>query len=245
VVKAVSKHSADQFLDGLITVLQPVDGYRAAVDSVLLAAAIPAKPKQAVLELGCGAGVVFMCLAARVANLAIAAVEIQHDLAAIATRNAKTIASGACLVVRGDIHRLPAGIKANSFDQVFANPPFHDAKGHSPSPRRGKNLAHAAADFTPWIKAAHGRLKHRGILTMIIRADRLDEVLAGLAGKFGGIEIIPLWPKAGTPAKRVIVRARKDAKTPLALMPGLTLHDISGGYTTAANNILRDAGALG
>jgi tRNA1(Val) A37 N6-methylase TrmN6 len=49
--------TTDGFLGGRLTIAQPVAGYRAAADPVLLAAAVQARPGQAVLDLGCGAGV--------------------------------------------------------------------------------------------------------------------------------------------------------------------------------------------
>jgi tRNA1Val (adenine37-N6)-methyltransferase len=42
----------DAFLGGRITLEQPTKGYRAGVDPVLLAASVPARAGQSVLELG-------------------------------------------------------------------------------------------------------------------------------------------------------------------------------------------------
>ena len=80
--------TTDDFLGGLVSVIQPRKGYRAGVDAVLLAASIPAKPGQQVLELGCGVGVASLCLAARVPDLTMTGVELQSDYAALALQNA-------------------------------------------------------------------------------------------------------------------------------------------------------------
>ena len=77
---------------------------------------------------------------------------------------------------------------------------------------------------------------------MIHRVDRLDDLLAALAGRFGGIVVFPLWPKAGRDAKRLIVTARKGVRSPLRLSAGLVLHDEAGGYTKEADAVLRGAG---
>jgi tRNA1(Val) A37 N6-methylase TrmN6 len=79
---------------------------------------------------------------------------------------------------------------------------------------------------------------------VIHRADRLDEVLAGLAGRAGAVVVIPLWPKAGEAAKRVVVQARRGARTPLRLAPGVVLHQADGSATPAAQALLRDGQAL-
>ena len=55
---------------------------------------------------------------------------------------------------------------------------------------------------------------------------------------------MPLWPKAGRAAKRVIVRARRGSRAPLRLLPGLVLHEADGRYTRAAEDVLRRGAAL-
>jgi len=79
---------------------------------------------------------------------------------------------------------------------------------------------------------------------MIHRADFVDKIVQGLGKKFGQIEIIPLWPRAGDPARRVIVRALKDRRSPAKIHPGIILHNEDGSYTAAADWILRKGEAL-
>ena len=95
-----------------------------------------------------------------------------------------------------------------------------------------------------WIDCAHEALKSNGTLTLIHRADQIDKIIQGLGKRFGAVEIIPLYPKAGQPAKRVIVRAVKHRKTPATLHAGLTLHQDNGAYTDAAERVLRSAEGL-
>jgi len=78
----------DRFLNGRITVAQPVSGFRAGHDSLLLAAAVPAEPNSSVLELGSGAGVASLCLAARVPDIRITGIEIDPELVRLANENA-------------------------------------------------------------------------------------------------------------------------------------------------------------
>jgi len=95
-----------------------------------------------------------------------------------------------------------------------------------------------------WLAFCLRMLRSRGSLCVIHRADRLDAILAALHGKAGAVEVIPLWPKAGQPARRVIVRALKGAKSPAILHPGLVLHHMDGTYTDAAQAVLRDGASL-
>lgn len=233
----------DKLLGGKVRLTQPRYGYRAAIDPVLLAAAVTAKPGQKVLDLGCGAGAAMLCLAARVPKLMITGVELHEAYFQLAVLNSDNNSGIAMFHVKhGDARKPSRSLAANSFDHVMANPPFHDSRSHDPSPRAAKNLAQAMSvdDLTAWIKSAHGRLKHRGVLTMIYRADGLPDALVAMKGKFGGITVLPLWPKAGVPAKRVLIRGIKDSKAPFIVLPGMILHENDGAYHHEIKAILSE-----
>jgi tRNA1(Val) A37 N6-methylase TrmN6 len=68
--------------------------------------------------------------------------------------------------------------------------------------------------------------------------------LAALAGAFGGIEILPVHPKPGHAAIRILVQAVKASRAPLSLLPGLVLADGSGKPTPQAEAVLREGAAL-
>jgi tRNA1(Val) A37 N6-methylase TrmN6 len=131
---------------------------------------------------------------------------------------------------------------------VLCNPPFLEAGTYMPSPdqARATALGHEGQEtaLKDWIDCAFHNLKNGGSLTMIHRADHVDKIVQGMGKRFGQIEIIPLWPRTGDPAKRVIVRAIKDRKTPAILHPGLVLHNPDGSYTVEAEKILRHGAML-
>ncbi len=58
--------SEDALLDGRLRLCQPAAGYRAAIDPVFLAAAVPGEAGSRVLDLGCGVGAAALCLLTRV-----------------------------------------------------------------------------------------------------------------------------------------------------------------------------------
>lgn len=238
---------ATKLLGGRVTMFQPEKGYRAAIDPVLLAAAVPAQAGQAVLELGCGTGAALLCLAARVPGLSVTGLEIQPFAADLARRGA--LASGLAdrvSVMDGDVTAPPDTLRPNSFHHIMANPPFWPTGRHTPSPSLHKAGSHGegAGDLAGFVQAALRLLKSRGTLTLIYPAERLDHLLSLLTGRFGDIRVLPLWPRAGVPAKRVIVSARRDARGPLSLLPGLVLHGEGQGYSPAVEAILRDAAPL-
>nr|WP_247878729.1 methyltransferase [Niveispirillum sp. SYP-B3756] len=235
-------------LGGRVKLYLPEKGYRAAIDPVLLAAAVPAEPGQQVLDLGCGAGAALLCLAARCADVALTGLDIQAD--AVRWAGAGIAAGGwadRARVVPGDVADIAAsGLAPNSFDHVMTNPPFWELGRHSASPVAGKAASHGegAGDLTGFIQAALRLLKSGGSLTVIFPAVRLASLLALMEGRFGDIAVLPLWPRAGVAAKRVIVQGRRDRKSPLRLLPGLVLHGPGQTYTPETEAILRDAAPL-
>lgn len=229
----------DMFLDGRVRVTQPQTGFRAGLDAVMLAAAVPATSGQTALELGSGAGTASLCLAARVAGLAATGVEIDDSLVALARDNAA--ANGAQVrFVPADIFHLPPELKRD-FDHVFCNPPFHGEGQASPDTARATALMDHGK-LSDWLRLGLQRTVSGGFFTAILRADRLNEALAALPER--GVCALPLWPRAGEVPKRVIVQARKGSGASFALLPGLVLHQDNGGWTNESEGVLRRGEAL-
>jgi tRNA1(Val) A37 N6-methylase TrmN6 len=244
---AANGASEDLLLGGRLRLRQPASGYRVAIDPIFLAAAVPAGPADAILDVGSGVGAASLCLAARVPGCRITGVEMQRDLVRLAGDNIVLNDLTARLsVMRGDLLALPPRLAPGAFDHVMANPPFLVSGSATAPGDAGKAAANleGEANLAAWVRVALAMVRARGSLTFIHRADRLDALLALLAGKAGEITLYPLWPGEGKPAKRIIVRARKGIASPTRLLPGMVLHEADGRYTAAADSVLRDAAAL-
>ena len=240
--------SDDKFLCGKLRLLQPLKGYRAATDPVLLAAACPAEPGQSVLDLGCGAGAAALCLGARVTNLALSGLELQPDYADLARRNA-TRNRIALEVVEGDLTAMPPTLR-REFDHVIANPPYY-APGGTPSPVPGRAVAmQVETPLAAWVDAASRRLRPGGWLTLISGADALPQVLAALGSKLGSAMVLPLAAREGRPALRILLRVKKGGRGKFRLLAPFVIHagPVHAGdresYTPAASAILRDGADL-
>lgn len=232
-------------LDGRVVFHQPARGYRAAIDPVLLAAAVPARAGQTVVDLGAGAGAATLCLASRVDNISVIGVERNPELAGLLARNAEANGWSArisvqCADIR-DTEPPPGGA-----DHVMANPPFRPARSGTAHAEDWHNAANIEDGLTlaDWAGIALACVRRKGSVTFVQHADRLGDLVATLDRLAGEIAVLPLWPKAGAAARRVIVRARKGVRGGSALLPGLVLHEADGSYTAAAQAILRDAGAF-
>jgi len=237
----------DTLMGGRVRLLQGQDGYRAAIDPVLLAASVPATHRQQVLELGAGGGAAALCLGMRVAGVRITGIELQADLVDLARQSADLNGLGDRVIFRvGDVLAPPRDLIAGSFDHVMANPPYLSASSGHPPPDPAKAMANVegAAVLVDWIDCAVAMVRDKGHLTFIHRADRIDEIIAALHGKLGAVTIVPLWPQPGKAAKRVIVQGRKGVASPSVMHPGIVLHGVDGGYTQAAEMVLKDGAAL-
>jgi tRNA1(Val) A37 N6-methylase TrmN6 len=241
----VDQTTEDRLLDGRVVLRQPRAGFRAAIDSVLLAAAVPAMAGQTVLEPGAGVAAAALCLAARLPDCRVVGLELQPALVRLAEQNIRlNRVAGAVAVMVGDLTRPPRELIPGRFDHVMMNPPFLAAgRTDVPAdPSRAVSHVEGKAGLSDWLEFALDMLRPKGSVTLIHRADRLDEALAALTGRAGEIVVFPLWPGRGDkPAKRVIIRARKDIATPLRLAPGLALHEADGGFTPRADAVLRGA----
>jgi tRNA1(Val) A37 N6-methylase TrmN6 len=251
VVEAVAA-SEDEFLGGRVKVLQPQTGHRAGIDAVLLAAAVPARAGEGVLDAGAGVGVTGLCLLARVPKLKVTAVERDASLCALAAANAaKNGVADSFSVVEADVTapaaRLMAkGLKREGYDHVIANPPFHLTGTVRPAPGAARASAHVMQEeaFEAWLRFLASFAAPKSRLTVIYRPDGVPTLFKLLERRFGEITIFPLFPKAGKAASRILLHGRKGSRAGLTLLPGLVLHHADGRYTEVAEAVLRGGEAL-
>jgi tRNA1(Val) A37 N6-methylase TrmN6 len=237
----------DGLLDRRIALQQPRRGYRAGDDAILLAAALPAKPGQTVLDVGAGVGAVSLCLAWRCPELNIRGLELQAELVTLAQNNIAANNMAARVgILRGDIRQPPPEIGQATFDHTICNPPFHVAGRASTPPDASKAIAHGEGE-TPledWLAFCLRRTVSGGTVTVIHRSERLGALLSGLRQGAGDMVIFPLWARRDRPAKRVIVQARVGGLGPDILHPGLCLLDGNGEDSEQARAVLREGAAL-
>jgi tRNA1(Val) A37 N6-methylase TrmN6 len=245
-----SELTCDRFLGGRISAFQPKSGYRAGVDPVLLAACVPVRSGESVLELGCGAGVASLCLASRVAGVQVSGVEVQPDYAELARKNADHNRIG-FEVHCADICALPRAVLARSFDHVIANPPYYLRQGGTIAQDPGRERA--LGEQTPlaeWVDVATRRLKPGGYLTFIQDAERIAGLLSAFDTRIGSLKMQPFAPRTGRDARLVVIQARKGGRGVSRLMAPLVMHEgpehVRDGesYTATIRAVLREGAAL-
>ncbi|MBI1685270.1 tRNA1(Val) (adenine(37)-N6)-methyltransferase [Caulobacter hibisci] len=243
-----SSVTEDRVLGGRVRLRQSAAGYRAGLDAALLAAACDVGEGERLIEAGCGVGGALLAAATRRPGARFVGLERDPTAAALARENAALNQLAERVeIVEGDVAAGFRAVGLPVFDAMISNPPFFDDPKALRAPAPEKSGAWMAdAGLAAWTAFALKAVREGGTITLIHRADRLADILALLAPKAGSFRIRPVQPFADTPAKRVLVRAVKTGKAPLALLPALVLHDREGGkHSVEAEAILRGEVALG
>lgn len=242
----MGESTEDSLVGGRVRLRQPrAGGLRAGLDAVLLAAMVPARPGDSVLEAGTGSGAALLCLAARVPGLALKAVERDPALAALAAGNAALNGLSA-EVVAGDVADLALARRLGPCDHAMANPPYWPGGTAPPAPGRAAATHEQGAALEQWAAFLAAGVRHGGRVALVLPAARFDAGCAALrAAGCGSVAMLPLWPRVGVAAKRVLLLARKGGRGPALVLPGLVLHQADGAWTPAAAAVLRDGAGLG
>ena len=206
---------------------------------------MPVVPGQRVLELGCGAGVVSLCLLSRIPGAAATGLEVQPRYAELARRNAR-LNRAELEVVTGSVADPPGTVTAAAVFHVCANPPYHRAGTAVPPTDRGR--AASVIEQVPlsaWVGLAVSVLPNDGWLTMILPAGRRDEFLGALPAAAGSIQVKPVLPQTGRPANRILFRVRKGGGRNVVQVPPLVLHGSDGNsYTEETEALLRNGDSV-
>jgi tRNA1(Val) A37 N6-methylase TrmN6 len=241
---------ADALLGGRVQLRQDQAGLRATIDPVLLAAAVPARVGEAVLEAGLGIGTASLCLLARVTGVRAVGLEQDATQAEAAAANAALNGWGDRFVaIAGEIGDRAAARAAAAhgpFAHAMANPPwFSGGTAPGDAARRAAKHAAGAPPLSAWVAFLARRVCPRGSVTVILPAAQLPEAFSAFAqAGIGSLAAFPLWPRHAEPARRVIVAGRKGGRAPCRILAGLVLHRADGRFTDEAEAILRHGEAL-
>ena len=236
--------TVDTLLGGRVTLLQPVRGFRASLDPILLATFV-ALPFGRFLDIGCGTGAVAFVLLARDAAATGVGVELQAPLSALAEEGRARNGWDARFEVRaGDVRAL--ALVAARFDLVVTNPPFRPVAEGRPSPHETRALSNheIALTLAAWADVAAGAVRPGGRVAAIFPADRAFELGAELRARdLVAARLRFVHPRAqDRPAGRVLVEAVRAGRAPLVVEPPLVVHGEDGERFTDETRAMLEEG---
>lgn len=242
----------DAFLGGRLTLSQPRSGFRAGSDSVLLGTAVSAGTGR-LLDLGAGVGTAG--LVALALGLAESADLIERDEATLelardniaANRLSERARALAVDILAKGAERKALGLMDNAYDTVIANPPYFGAGQGTRAPDATRaDARHMEANaLDTWVKCAASCAAPDGTAIFIYPAEGLADLLAAFDRRFGALTILPLSPRPGDAATRIILRGKKGSRAPLTLLATRALHGTEGNaYAPEFDAILRGEAVL-
>lgn len=231
---------------------QPRHGFRAGLDSVLLGAAVaPGSPW--LLDLGCGVGTAGLVAMSHWPDMVATLADRDEDILALTRDNAaangfaaRTTVLAVDVTAKG-AERHAAGLAENAYASVIANPPFFDAGAGTlagePGRAGARHMDPATLDL--WIKTAAGCATPGGEVIFVYPVESLSPLLAGFTQRFGAVTVLPLTPRPGLAATRVLVRAIKGSRAPLTMLASRALHGDEGrGFLPEFDAIFRGEARL-
>lgn len=166
-------------IDGKIKIIANPQLYRYTSDSIRLAKSVKATPKDKILDLCSGSGIIPLALASYT-RASIDSLELQYPLFDMARRSVEMNSlSDRIRVFNGD---LVGYTPTTTYDIVTCNPPYYKSKSGETRETETADIARHEIKCTlsDVVNTAEKSLKFGGKLYLLHKCERLSEVLSEL-----------------------------------------------------------------
>jgi len=224
----------DLMCNGL-KIIQGKKAYRFAIDSVLLANFVKAKPKDRIIDLGTGSGVIPLLLSAKTQARGIVGIELEHEAAERAKRGVEMNGLRERItIVEADLKNAAQIFGREIFNVVVSNPPYMRINEGKINPDAAIAMARheVAATLSDVVKAASELLCFGGRFFMVYRTLRLADALWEMKNRALEPKIIRfIHPKAGSAPNLFLIMAQKGGGPGVDVLPPLVVYNDDGSYT--------------
>jgi tRNA1Val (adenine37-N6)-methyltransferase len=228
-------YTTDTFFNGRIQVKQNRAGYRFSIDAVLLAYQAAPRSGDKVIDLGTGCGIISLIMAFRHPDITVCAVEVQEELAQVATANVKDNHLQDRITVLGaDMKTIKPDMTAGPVDLVVCNPPYRRPGSGRINPHNQRAVARheLKANLQDVIGSACRMLKPAGRFVAVYTAERTTDIFCQM--RTDSIEpkyIRTIHSNARSEAKLILIEGIKGGNPGLKIAPPLFVYDQNGDYT--------------
>lgn len=229
---------------GGLRIIQHPGRFPFGLDAVLLAHFAPVRRRDRVLDLGTGCGVIPLLLAARHPEAQITGLEIQAETAEMASRSVAL--NGLTERIRidcGDYRQVGRIYGHGQFDLVTINPPYREpSRGHvSPAAARATARHELSSTLADGVAAAAQAVRFGGRVAIVFLPERLAELMQHhQAQRLEPKRLRLVHPRAGRPAKLLLLEAVKGGGPGLTVEPPLLLYAEGSRFTTETQAIYDD-----
>ena len=219
-----------------LKIIQKNDGFCFGIDSVLLSDfARKIKNNSKVLDLGTGTGILGILLCAKTNLKQITGIEIQKDIADMATRSIQlNNLQGKFDILNCNITDIDKLLKIDSYDAIVTNPPYKKPNSGKINENKTKLISRheIEANLDDFIRISFKMLKDKGTLYMVHRAERIVDILSTMRKyKMEPKRIRFVYSNKNSESKLVLLEATKNAKPFVKIERPLYVYNENGDYT--------------
>lgn len=230
----------DERIDDLeydnLKIIQNKKEFCFGMDAVLLSDfAKEIKENSRILDLGTGTGILPILLSGKTINTKIVGIEIQKNMAEMATRSVKlNNLKNRIKIINEDIKNINNYFDKYYFDAIVTNPPYKKINSGLINENEGKLISRheVKCNLEDIIIVAKNMLKDKGILYMVHRPERIVDICELLRKYKIEPKLIKfVYPKINKEANLVLIKAIKNANKFLRVEKPLIVYKENGEYS--------------
>lgn len=216
-------------------IYQDTDTFCFGVDAVLLAnfAIKYINKNDNYIDLCTGSGVIPILIYAKKGNENIKAVEIDSEMCGVIKKSLDYNKIDNIEIINEDIKQLDKSLY-NKFDSLSVNPPYYKVNSGEVSINNKKSYARheILCDFEDVVKISSKLLKDKGKFFLVHRTSRFEEIMLTLNKyNFAVKDIMFIYPKKGKNSNLFLLKAVKNGKYGVNILPSMVMYDENNKYT--------------
>lgn len=216
-----------------LKIIQNPEWFCFGIDSILLSGFAKEIHKDSkILDLGTGTGILAILLSEKVENSKITGIEVQEEVAEMATRSVKLNRLEERIeIINANVKDLKYSME---FDAVVTNPPYKEQNTGLKNENNIKLISRheIKANLEDFIKISSKALKDKGSLYMINRPERLADIFEYCRKyKLEPKELRMVHSKINSKPTMILIKSTKNANKYLKVEEPLYIYNEDGTYT--------------